>query len=100
MRPSGWALAWTCCPSELRGQADRHRSRRTPEGIENPFQECRGGIDPKSEQAGSFKALGISKDQLTDLNKLESSRWQTLSAYLDGVQKAAAQELFHVVVWN
>jgi hypothetical protein len=52
-------------------------------------------LDPKSRQAGLFEALGVSKDALTDLNKLVPQVANAFAGMEDGATKAAlAQELF------
>ena len=52
-------------------------------------------LDPKSQQAGLFAALGIKKDDLTDLTTLVPKIADAFQRLPDGVQKAAvAQQLF------
>lgn len=52
-------------------------------------------LDPKSRQANLFEALGVSKDALTDLDKLLPQVADGFSQIQDGGLKAAiAQELF------
>src|SRR5688500_4862087 len=52
-------------------------------------------LDPKSRQAGLFEALGVSKDALTDLNKLIPQVANAFAQMEDGATKAGlAQELF------
>lgn len=52
-------------------------------------------LDPKSQQAGLFKALGVSRDALSDLEKLVPAVADAFKKLPDGPQKAAvAMELF------
>jgi hypothetical protein len=52
-------------------------------------------LDPKSRQAGLFKALGIDKSELGDIEKLIPRIADSFALLEDGTQKAAlAQQLF------
>ena len=80
---------WAC------GAADRDGHRRPEPRAEAAVEERHRALDPKSQQAGLFKALGVSRDALSDLEKLVPAVADAFKKLPDGPQKAAvAMELF------
>lgn len=64
-------------------------------GLLRLSKNATAALDPKSRQSNLFKALGISTDQLKDLDTLVPAIADKFAGMADGVQKAAlAQELF------
>lgn len=64
-------------------------------GLLRLSKNAAAALDPKSRQANLFEALGVSKDSLTDLEKLVPQVADAFKQIDDGATKAAlAQELF------